>query len=314
MDVRKADWRHRAMWSVLAGLLVVGCSSKAPAPAEEKPTSPTNRTTKTTEKPTPPIPRKRVSDRPSNHEGTVFVAEWHHIETGKTTMHRSPAAFKKDLERLYDAGFRPVTATEYLTGKMDLPPGATPVVMTFDDSNPSQFQLKEDGTVDPECGIGIWKAFAETHPDFPVHGTFYVLPDVMWGQPKSVKKKIAMLEEMGSELANHTVSHPILRKLSDDRAKAEIVDANARLRKFGVKGPISLALPFGVSPKNKGIVKGLIQKGELSAAFLVGANPAPAPGKISYPAVPRIQAYDGPYGLPEWLDKLEKGQVKVYVE
>lgn len=244
----------------------------------------------------------------------VFVGEWHHIEKGKTTMHRDPKDFRKDLERLYKDGFRPVTATEYLTGKMDLPPGASPVVMTFDDSNPSQFQLKPDGTVDPECGIGIWQAFAQEHPDFPVHGTFYVLPDVMWGQPKMVEGKVKMLKEMGSELANHTMSHPILRKLSDAKATSEITDANARLRKFGVEGPISLALPFGVSPRNKKLVPGLIEKGELSAAFLVGANPAPPPGKIKFAGVPRIQAYDGPYGLKEWLDKFEKGNVTVYVE
>ncbi|CAN5644020.1 hypothetical protein BH11ARM2_BH11ARM2_11290 [soil metagenome] len=242
------------------------------------------------------------------------MGEWHHILEGKTTMHRSPAAFRKDLERLYKDGFRPVTVSEYLTDKMDLPPGASPVVMTFDDSNPSQFKMNPDGSVDPECGIGIWQAFAKEHPDFPVHGTFFVLPDVMWTQPKFVTQKVKMLEGMGSELANHTMTHPILRKLSDAKATAEIVDATARLRKLGVQGPVSLALPFGVSPKNKTIVKTLVDKGELSGVFLVGANPAPPPDKLALTRIPRIQAYDGPYGLKDWLDQFEKGKVKVYVE
>ncbi|RYG24736.1 hypothetical protein EON82_09640 [bacterium] len=259
-----------------------------------------------------------VSKRPANHKGVTFVAEWHHIETGKTTMHRSPAEFRSDLERLYKAGFRPVTARDWLAGKMDLPKGASPVVMTFDDANPSQFQLKDDGTVDPNCGVGIWLDFAKTHPDFPVKGTFYVLP-TMWAQPKWVAKKLEMLREWGSEVGNHTIEHVPLRHQTDERVKKEVGDAVLALEKLGEKGPFSLAYPLGSTPKNLSLLKGFDWKGQkivTSAGFLVGANPASGPSSPKFDPyrIPRIQATKGVCGLDYWLDELKKGHVKLYVE
>jgi hypothetical protein len=233
-------------------------------------------------------------------------------------MERPVEAFRADLERLYKNGFRPVTVSQYLNNKMDLPPGATPVVFTFDDANPTQFKLLEDGSIDPNCGIGVWKAFAEKHPDFPIRATFYVIPG-MWGQPSMVDKKIAMLREWGCELGNHTVHHDNLKTLSDERVKEELAGGVDLCLKHGEKEPISLALPLGVFPRNRELVKGFEYKGKqvkISAAMLVGANPAPAPTseKFNPYAVPRIQATTGPFGLDYWLDLAEKGSVKLYVE
>lgn len=249
----------------------------------------------------------------------MIVGEWHHIAEGKTTMHRSPEAFRKDLERLDKLGFRPVTARDWLAGKMDLAPGASPVVMTFDDANEDQFKLLDDGTVDPKCGVGIWLDYAKTHPDFPVRGTFFVLPS-MWSQPKWVAKKLEMLREWGCEVANHTIDHVPLRKQTDARVQQEIGDASLALDKLGEKGPYTLAFPLGSTPKNfKLLQQGFDWKGgkiETAASFLVGANPSPpttAPKFDKY-RIPRIQATTSDYGLDYWLDKVEKGSVKVYVE
>ncbi|MGV3617754.1 MAG: polysaccharide deacetylase family protein [Fimbriimonas sp.] len=244
--------------------------------------------------------------------------EYHHIAEGKGDMYRTPAQFRKDLERLHKMGFRPCTVTDYLENKFPNPPGSSPAVFTFDDSNPSQFQLRPDGTVDPNCAIGIWQEFAKTHPDFPVRATFYVLPDVMWGQPKMRDQKVAMLKEMGSEMGSHTVSHPILKRLSDEKVKEEFAGAIDALEKMGTASPVSIALPFGVSPKNTALLKGFNYKGKayaMKAAFLVGANPAPAPDspKLNRYRIPRIQAYGGPYGIDYWLDEVAKGNVKVLV-
>lgn len=260
----------------------------------------------------------RVSNRPANLHGQVFVVEYHHVKSGKTTMHRAPARFRQDLQALYTAGFRPILASEYLSNSFSLGGGATPVVMTFDDSNPSQFALREDGTVDPDCAVGIWQEFAKTHPDFPVRGTFYVLPKVMWKQPRFVARKLMILHKLGSEVGNHTVTHPILRKLPDDKVKQEIGGAALALDALGVHGPLSLAFPFGSSPKNMDIFPSFDYQGKKIStigAFLVGAGPAPAPGDVAERRyrVPRIQAYDGPLGLDDWMKQLKAGKVKLYV-
>ncbi len=234
-------------------------------------------------------------------------------------MFRSVSDFKADLEHYYKLGFRPVLASEYLANKMSLPPGASPIVMTFDDSTPSQIQLKSDGTVDPNCAVGIWQEFAKTHPDFPVHGTFFVLPDVMWGPRKFDPRKVKLLFDLGSELGNHTITHPKLSHLTDDKVQSELGTAAERLEAFGQKGPHSMALPFGISPKHPAILKGFDWKGShvtFTGVFLVGANPAPPPTspKFNRNRIPRIIAISGPYGIDYWLKQLEQGRVKPYVQ
>lgn len=311
--------RHGSHAIVLAAtILLLGCKNEpapTPPPVITKSDTPAPPAPKD---PPPPTPVARVSERAANLNGQVLVVEYHHIAEGKGDMFRTPADFRKDLERLYKMGFRPCTVTDYLENKFPNPPGSSPVVFTFDDSNPSQLQLLEDGTVDPNCAVGIWMEFAKAHPDFPVRGTFYVLPDVMWGQPKFREKKVALMKELGCELGSHTVSHPILKRLSDEKVKEELAGAIDHLEKMGTPSPVSIALPFGVSPKNKGLLEKFERGGKtytMKAAFLVGANPAPAPTspKLNRYRIPRIQAYGGPYGIEYWLDQVDKGAVKVLV-
>ena len=311
------DVRHRALAIVLGGGMVAACGK---APQEDVGSSRVSQPSvaaKATETAlaVPVAPKEPVSNRPPNHRGMTLVGEWHHIAVGKTTMHRSPEAFRKDLERLDGMGFRPVTARDWLAGKMDLAKGASPIVMTFDDANPDQFQLLPDGSVDPKCAVGIWRAYAKDHPGFPVRATFFVLP-TMWGQPKWVAKKVEMLRAWGCELGNHTITHVALRHQTDERVEKEVGDAALALAKLGEKGPYDLAYPLGSTPKNGAILKGFAYKGgkiTTASGFLVGADPSPTPPKDVY-HIPRIQATTGPFGLDDWLDKVAKGRVKVYVE
>jgi len=257
-----------------------------------------------------------VSNREANEKGVVFIAEYHHIREGKSTMERSPDSFRKDLDRLYKLGFRPINVTEYLSGDYGLPPGASPLILTFDDANPSQIRFRDDGTLDPECGFGILKEFADNHSDFPAKAVFFVLPE-LWGQPQHREKKVALVKEAGGEVANHTITHANLSKISDDDVKSEIGGAFRLLAPYH-GNPEYLALPLGISPKNKSLLTGFMHDGRqisVKAVFLVGANPAPTAQSEKFNAtrIPRIQACEGPMGLDYWLDQLEKGKVKPYV-
>lgn len=309
-------WVKKHGWLVVAICATTGCTG-----GNEQPLRQSTGATVESKIPAPPAkiePKERVTKRPGNIQGKVVVVEYHHVAEGKGTMFRSPSAFRKDLERFYRMGFRPVTVSEYLENRMSLPPGASPMVFTFDDANPSQIQLAEDGTLTKDCALGIWSAFAQEHPDFPIKATFYVLP-TMWGQPSQLAKKLELLKRLGCELGNHTVSHPILKRLSDERVKEEIGEAEARLAKLGQEVPTSLALPFGVGPKNRGLLQGFDYKGTRvapKAVMLVGAEPAPAPTdpKLNRLAVPRVQACEGPGGIDYWLQQIEAGRVRLYVE
>ncbi len=234
-------------------------------------------------------------------------------------MFRTVAQFKDDLERLYKDGFRPATVSDYLDDKFQIGAGAMPVVFTFDDSNPSQIQLNPDGSLKPDCALGIWEAFAKVHPDFPIRATFYVLPNSLWGKRAEVEQKLTLLRSLGCELGNHTVTHPILRKLTDEKVKEEIGVAMEDLIKLKEPMPVSLALPFGVSPKNKSLLTGFDWHGAHiapKAVMLVGAEPAPAvtDPKFNKYAIPRVQACAGPSGMEDWLQKIEAAKVKMYVQ
>jgi peptidoglycan/xylan/chitin deacetylase (PgdA/CDA1 family) len=190
----------------------------------------------------------RVSNRKANTQGRVFVVMYHHIKEGSNPMNRSASKFRRDLESLYEMGFRPVTVTEMVENRMALAPGASPVVITFDDAHDNQFKILKDGSIDPNCAVGIWKEFSERHPDFPVKGTWYVLP-TLWGQKEFRKKKIEMLQSWGSEIGNHTVHHRDLRKLGDESVKAEIAGMNRILVKYGVNPNMPFCPPYGSFPK-----------------------------------------------------------------
>ena len=294
---------------VLAGL--VGCSG--PTAIRSESGTPSASPVETVLLGKPP----RVTDRPANANGDVLVLMYHKFAAKETRYDRSFDHFKHDLERLYDMGFRPVTVSEYLSDDMPLKPGASPVIITLDDSNEDQFTMKDDGTVDPNCAVGIWQEFARLHPDFPVKGTWYVLPTVMWGQKKWVDKKVEMLKESGSELAGHTWSHPVLRNLSDKKIKLEISKSLDYLSKYGFD-KVSLAYPYGVYPRHMDVLDGFWMNHK--AYTLTGAvtcdtdlAPAPASDDLRPFKVPRVEALEGPLGIDWWLDKIEAGKRKVFV-
>ena len=86
--------------------------------------------------------------------------------------------FRRDLELLYASGYRPVTVSEVVDRKIDLPAGLSPVVFTFDDAGPSQFSyIDHNGTleIDPNSAVGIWLAFHKEHPDWRNKATFCLL-------------------------------------------------------------------------------------------------------------------------------------------
>lgn len=259
----------------------------------------------------------RVTNRKPNTQGKVFVVMYHHIREGKNAMFRSPKNFRKDLESLYKAGFRPVTVTEYVNNRMNLPAGASPVVMTFDDAHPNQFYYLKDGSIDPKCAVGIWEDFARTHPDFPVKATWYMLP-VMWGQHKLIQKKVDFLKARGSELGNHTEHHKLLPRLNDAQVKYELATQHARLVKFGAAEDMPFCPPYGEYPKNRSLVKSFIYNGKKvvhNSACMAWDGPALSPNdkKFNKYLFERLHGNERAMGIDYWLKKLKEGKVSPYV-
>lgn len=256
---------------------------------------------------------KRVTNRKPNPEGKILILEYHKLSAKNGLLDRTPAKFKSDLKRLYELGYRPVTVTEWQDKRMPLPPGASPVIMTFDDAQDSQLRFKKDGSLDSNCFVGIWKQFAVEHPDFPVHATFFILPKYPFGQTSHVKDKIKMLQEMGSEIGSHTYHHPNLAICSDDAVKAEIADSLDWLEKeFGVTN-VPLAFPYGNKPRHMDIVKGFEWNGKeyhVRCCLLAAGQPAePLTSKKYNPwIIPRVVVCEREGGSTYWLRVMQTGK------
>ncbi len=259
-----------------------------------------------------------VTARPPNPKGRVPILMYHRIGPKEKYMVRSAKNFRRDLERLHRLGFRPVTLAEYVDGEFDLPPGASPVVITFDDSDVTQFRLRKDGTADPASAVGIWRDFAAENPDFPIKATWFVLPNGPWQQRGLGRKKARVLVDWGSEIAAHTMTHRPLNAIPDQDVKREMAESMRYVKRLTGRAARTLALPYGNVPKNRRLLHGFTYQGEryaYEAVVVAGSAPAPSPlnPDRNLKLLPRVWAYEGVYGIGWWLDRVERGQTKPFV-
>ena len=80
---------------------------------------------------------------PPNELGRVMILEYHKIDYPEARWTRTPENFRRDLGTLYAKGYRLIALGDLLDGRIVLPAGTTPIVLTFDDSSPGQFRYIE---------------------------------------------------------------------------------------------------------------------------------------------------------------------------
>ena len=253
-----------------------------------------------------------------NELGRVMILEYHKIDYPEERWTRTPENFRRDLETLYARGYRLVALGDLLDGRIALPAGTTPVVLTFDDSSPGQFRYVEENTaveIDPKSAVGILEAFAREHPDFGHAAVFFVLPAAdppnrLFNQPAYAGKKLQFLASHGYEIGNHTLWHANLGKYDETTVRAQIAGAQQWIQRLVPDYKIrALALPHGVYPKDvswalSGSAKGVAYSYE--AILRVSGGPAPSPFVRAFDPVrlPRIQAIESE--LRHWLTLFER--------
>jgi peptidoglycan/xylan/chitin deacetylase (PgdA/CDA1 family) len=248
-----------------------------------------------------------------NEQGAVMVLEYHRIaEEGRWS--RTPENFRSDLDFLYEEGYRCIGLDDYVSNNINVEAGYTPVVLTFDDSDPSQFRyVEEDGkmVIDPRCAMGVMEQFDEEYPDFNITATFYVLP-TLFGQDEYIEEKLAYLVDNGYDIGNHTINHPSLGEVDDETVLEELTGNISLVREYIPEyEQKSIALPNGSEPKNPSLLTSGSYNGidvKFEASLLVGANPAPAPCNCDFDPLrlPRVQALDpsldtGDCGIYAWI-------------
>ena len=195
-----------------------------------------------------------------NEVGRIPILMYHSIaESGKYDrrgLNISAATFRRQLEMMRNAGWYPVNMREVLTAHLNVPLGKTPVVLTFDDSRESQVRFLPNKKLSPICALGVMEAFHSKYPDWPLAGTFYVLPGSRWnpvpfGQKGKEQIKLARLLKEGFEIGNHTYTHRFMGKMNASDVQWEMTSSIRAIRAVCPQATMdTMALPYGEAPDN----------------------------------------------------------------
>lgn len=252
--------------------------------------------------------------------GAVPVLMYHQLLARPTGAYdQSPAQFRAQLETLYQAGFVTLTAADLVAGRIDVPAGKSPMVLTFDDSTASQYAENPDGTPAADTAVAILLEVARAHGEPRPVATFYVNDRPFGGHPEY----LAHLVALGMELGDHTATHANLRTLSDAGVQQEL-SAGQQVITSAVPGArvTTMALPFGAEPHDRALAtaggSGPARYG-FSGVLLVGSGPASSPFATGFDpmAVPRIRSGlttgDQRFTAGYWIPLLLSGAVRRFV-
>ena len=259
-----------------------------------------------------------------NELGLVPVLMHHQIRLHGSAYDLTPSQLLGELTRLWRDGFYPVRAADLATGRLNVPKGRSPVVLTFDDAENNQVGFLPDGRLDPNTGLGILESFAAAHPGFPPVATFFVPRNAFEGNGSTPGKTLRWLVEHGFELGNHTRDHVALNTIDGVAVQRQLVLGEHVLadRDAGYEAK-TMALPLGALPNRRSLALSGRWHGEsyrFEGVFLSGAEPAPSPFSKRFDpnAIPRIRpnpSWDGSRDFTSgmWLDLLERNPGLRYV-
>ena len=263
--------------------------------------------------------------RAANELGRIMILEYHKIDYPEERWTRTPENFRRDLETLYAQGYRLQSLNGLVEGRITVPSGTTPVVLTFDDSSAGQFRyIERDGSlvIDPKSGVGVLETFIRERPDFGRAATFFVLPGAkapndLFNQKEYQGRKLRWLVEQGYELGNHTLWHANLGKYDEPVVRAQLADAQVWVQRHVPDYRFrTLALPHGVYPRNvswalSGTTKGSTYRHEAILMVAGGAAPSPFAKGFDPVHLPRVQAVE--QDLKSWLTHFERNPGDRYV-
>jgi peptidoglycan/xylan/chitin deacetylase (PgdA/CDA1 family) len=319
-----------ALVSVAAVIMPLGCGNGSSSSAGG---GGTTQTSQALSAPRAAAPAGDSARKP-NPYGRIPVLEYHLIGDKEALWMVERAHFKRQLQLLYDRGYRPVTMKQVLDRDFsEVPAGMSPVVFTFDDASPEQFSYVErDGRleIDPNSVVGIWTEFQRRHPDWKSRAVFCTLNGAGEGHnffgDKNIQgqktewrhQKVKWLADQGHEICNHTLWHAQLSKYPDAFVQEQIARGQ-----MGIDSAVpgykvrTFALPQGLWPKNRSLAwKGSwtdpkskrIVTYEYDAVLLVAGGPSRSPydPKFNPRAITRVIVHGNE--LEKLLDQLDRAK------
>ncbi|MFI0445270.1 polysaccharide deacetylase family protein [Actinomadura sp. 6N118] len=251
----------------------------------------------------------------ANELGEIPVLMYHRIlKKTELSLDRSVKEFRNEVTRLAEEGYVPITAAELVSGRIDVPLGKHPVVLTFDDSTPGHFGLDAQGRPKPDTAVAILMEVAAKFPGFRPVATFY-LNDDLFGMGDQAGAGLKWLQQHGFELGNHTVSHPDLSQLSQKEVQKEIGGLESKIVSLTGTHSTTLAYPFGSVPKKRSWAQKKDGEYDFTGLLLAGWKPSDSPFDKDFDpfAVLRVRS-EGKISENDcrefcstaWLDKLDK--------
>lgn len=247
-----------------------------------------------------PVTAEAAAAIGSNELGQVLVLVYSDIASQTDDDVRTPDDLREDLTLLKSEGYYPVNIRDLISGNVNVPAGKSPVVLTFDGSSPGQYRILDDGSLDPDCAVGILQEAAASG-DWPARASFFCLTDVvpsdneLFGQPDVRREKLRNLVTWGYEVGSHTASKADLSKASDDKVVEELARSQTTLEDLlsGDYSVTSISLPYGRRPQSAELLAAGEYDGHpytYTAALGLGETPAPSPFSTVFEPfdIPRI--------------------------
>lgn len=259
----------------------------------------------------------------ANELGEVPVLMIHRVMVKpQVSLDRSTKDVYEEFTNLAKQGYVPVTAAEFVSGRIDIPAGKHPVVLTFDDGSITHADFDGAGNPKPDTAIGILQRVARENPGFRPVATFFVNRDPFYGGSKPGIETMRWLVRNGYEVANHTTNHKDLGKMSQAEVAKEIGTDEKMIEDATGKPSTTFAFPFGALSHLDWAQHGTGPvKWNFTGMFLAGWRPAESPfaGSFDPRQIPRIRDKEKikeddckQYCSTAWLEWLAKNPDKRY--
>jgi peptidoglycan/xylan/chitin deacetylase (PgdA/CDA1 family) len=187
----------------------------------------------------------------ANELGEVPIIMYHRIlAKPMSSLDRTPQELRDELVHLAADGYVPITAADFAAGKIDIPAGTHPVVLTFDDGAPGQFAFDPQGNPTPDSATGVILDVARSYPFFRPVATFFLNADPFALGPRAAEA-VRWLVQHGFEVANHTTHHLDLAALGKEGIQREIGTDEKMITDLGAPAPTTFAYPYGALRKSE---------------------------------------------------------------
>ncbi len=219
----------------------------------------------------------RVAVPPTNKFIPVLV--YHHVRSTKGMdkstwtwkMSVSPENFDKQMKHLKDNGYTTIDLTTYaqiMKGETDGP--SKPVVITFDDNQPNQYDV----------ALPILEKYGHM-------AVFYMVSNRIGIKGSLSAEQILDMQKRGMDIESHTISHRVLTLLPNTEIDREFAESKKTLEDLLGKPVLHVAYP-GTS-HNQNVRDRAKAAGYVTATIM---DPRTATEKDDFFKIPRIMMTD----------------------